>query len=120
MINTFMTMTVFAQVYNPALHEAVGKGDGAKIFGNLISSWWGTAFVAAGIIFILYLFWGGLEWGMAGDSEDRVKAAKNKIQNALFGLGLMAASWAIVRAAETLFGISILNIDVSKLAPPPP
>lgn len=110
----------FAAVENPALHEAVGKGEGATIFGNLISSWWGAAYVTAGVIFILYLFWGGLEWGMAGDNEDRVKSAKSKIQNAMFGLGLMAASFAIVRAAETLFGFSILEIDVSKLAPPPP
>lgn len=115
MIDTLMT--VFAAVENPALKPEVGTGEGATIFGNLISSWWGTAFVAAGVIFILYLFWGGLEWGMAGDSEDRVKGAKSKIQNALLGLGLMAASWAIVRAAETLFGMSILDIDVSRLAP---
>lgn len=112
-----MLNILLAQVKNPALKPEVGEGEGAKIFGNLISSWWGTAYVAAGVIFILYLFWGGLEWGMAGDSEDRVKGAKSKIQNALLGLGLMAASWAIVRAAETLFGMSILDIDVSKLAP---
>lgn len=115
-----MLNILFAAVENRALKPEVGTGDGAKIFGNLISSWWGTAYVAAGVVFILYLMWGGLEWTMAGDNEDRVKSAKNKIQNAFFGLGLMAASWAIVKAAEALFGFSILDIDVSKLAPPPP
>lgn len=108
---------VAAKVENPALKPEVGTGEGATIFGNLISSWWGTAFVAAGVIFVLFLMWGGLEWTMAGDNEDRVKSAKNKIQNAFFGLGLMSASWAIVKAAEALFGIDILDIDVSKLAP---
>lgn len=111
--------TVLARVTNPAIDPNLGgaAADPAAVFGQFISSWWGTMYVAGGIAFILYLAWGGIEWTIAGGNEDRVKNAKEKIQNAMFGLALLAGSFAIVKLISYLFGMDLFKIDLSKLAP---
>jgi hypothetical protein len=61
------------------------------------------------------LVWGGLKWVMSQGDSKNVEAARNQITNALIGLAIVFASWAIVRLIETIFGVSILNLKVPTL-----
>lgn len=107
-------------IINPALTGDLGSGNPENVLGRYLSSWWGVFFIAAAIAFILYLAWGALEWAISGSSEDRVSNAKNKIQNALVGLTILAVSWALVRLLGYVLGIDILEtlqFNTSRLAP---
>lgn len=116
----------FGGLTNPALSGdlggvgAPGSISPADVLGRFLSSWWGVAYVAGGIIFLLYLMWGGIEWAIAGSNKDRIENAKNKISNALIGLLLIAASYALIKLVGFVLGIDILDaltFDLEKLKP---
>lgn len=111
---------IYAAIENPALKGDLGSGEPAGIFGRFIGSWWGLAYVAGGIIFIIYLAWGAIEWSIAGSNKDRVENAKNKITNALIGLTLLAGSFALIKAVGSILGVDILenlSFTLDRLAP---
>ena len=110
-------------ITNPALKGDLGGatgGDPATIFGRFLSSWWGVAYVSSAVIFLLYLVSGAIEWSISGSNKDRVENAKNKIQNAFFGLTLLAVSFALVKAVGFVLGIDLLEtmtFNITRLAP---
>lgn len=115
-----MLVHQLAAITNPALKGDLGNGDPASVLGRFLGSWWGVAYTSGAVIFLLYLVWGAIEWSIAGSDKDRVENAKNKIQNAFFGLALLAVSFALIKAIGFVLGIDILEnltIDVGKLAP---
>lgn len=110
----------YALIKNPALGGDLGSGDPADVFGRFIGSWWGTAYLAAAVLFIIYLAWGAIELTISGSNTDRVENAKNKIQNAFFGLSLLAVSFALVKLVGFVLGIDLLeqlSFAISRLAP---
>jgi len=52
---------------------------------------------------------GGLRWVMSGGDQKNVEAARNQITNALIGLAIVFATFAIMKLIETIFGITILS-----------
>ncbi len=48
-----------------------------------------------GILLLVYLLWGGFKWMTSGGSEDGVKEAQTMIKNAIIGLIIVMASYAI-------------------------
>jgi hypothetical protein len=62
---------------------------------ELISVGISAALIAAGLIVLLYMFLGGFTYLTAGSDETRTKKARAIIMNAIIGLFLVAASWAI-------------------------
>lgn len=73
--------------------------------GKLISTSISVAIIVAGILVFVFLVWGGLEWIMSGGDKGKVEAARNRIVNALVGLAIIAASWALIRIIGYFFGI---------------
>jgi hypothetical protein len=55
------------------------------------------------------LIWGGLRWVMSEGDEKAVTAARNQITNALIGLAIVFAAFAIMKLIETVFGIKLLS-----------
>ncbi len=66
--------------------------------------------ILAASLLLVYLVWGGTEWLTSGGDKGRVENARNKITNALIGVAIIAASYAIWRLALTFFGIDLSNI----------
>jgi len=58
------------------------------------------------------LVWGGVRWIMSQGDKSNVENARNQITNALIGLAIIFAAWAIMKLIETLFGISIFNLNI--------
>lgn len=73
--------------------------------GKLISTGISVAIILAGILVFVFLVWGGLEWIMSGGDKGKVEAARNRIVNALVGLAIIAASWALIRIIGYFFGV---------------
>jgi len=61
------------------------------------------------LVFFFMLILGGLKWVMAGGDEKKVGEARGQITNALIGLAIVFAAWAIMKLIGTLFGIDILG-----------
>jgi len=66
--------------------------------------------VIVALVFFFMLVWGGLRWVMSQGDKTNVETARNQITNALIGLAIVFAAWAIMKLIETLFGVSIFNL----------
>ncbi len=79
-----------------------GSTDLPVIIGNIINVVLGFM----GILLLGYLLYAGFLWMTAGGSEDQVKKAKSMIQQAIIGLIIIVAAFAI----STFVLQSLINV----------
>lgn len=65
--------------------------------------------IIVSLIFFFILVIGGLKWITSGGDEKKVAAARAQITNALIGLVIVFAAWAIMKLIGSLFGIELLG-----------
>ena len=65
--------------------------------------------ILVSLIFFFILVIGGLKWITSGGDEKKVAAARAQITNALIGLVIVFAAWAIMKLIGSVFGIDILG-----------
>ena len=63
----------------------------ARIVGRLIKTFLGVL----GILFVILIIYGGYKWLTAGGDEEDVKIAKAYIKNAVIGLAIILAAYAV-------------------------
>ena len=81
--------------------------------GNMIKGGISLVLIVVTVVFFFILFIGGLKWITSGGDEKKVAAARAQITNALIGLAIVFASWAIIKLIEALFGITIIgNLNI--------
>lgn len=85
--------------------ERLGDLTVAGIVSGAIS----LVMLVVALVFFFMLVLGGLKWVMSEGDQKNVETARNQITNALIGLAIVFASWAIVKLIETVFGISIIS-----------
>ena len=61
------------------------------------------------LVFFFILILGGLRWVMSEGDQKNVEAARNQITNALIGLAIVFAAFAIMQLIGTVFGINLLG-----------
>jgi len=114
-------MSLLAQLRNPVLPPSIGGAKGATektggtALGSIIGGIVGMLFIAGFLLAFLTLLMGALNWITAGGDKTKLEAARNQITNALVGLAIVFAAWAIMKLIETVFGISVLD---ENLTPP--
>lgn len=96
----------------PALAQSGGsigfeKPEEAQItdIGKLINSGVGFVIIISGLLVFIFLVWGGIEWLTSGGDKGKVEAARNRIVNALIGIAIIAAAWALTRIIAYFFGV---------------
>lgn len=77
--------------------------------GKLISSFVSMAIIISGILVFVYLVWGGIQWITSGGDKAATEKAQQRITNAIIGLAIVAASWALIRIIGTFFGVNIFD-----------
>lgn len=77
--------------------------------GGIISGAIGLVLLLVALVFFFILVIGGLKWVTSGGDEKKVGAARAQITNALIGLAIVFAAWAIMKLIGTVFGIDILG-----------
>jgi len=77
--------------------------------GGIISGAISLVMLVVALVFFFILILGGLRWVMSEGDQKNVEAARNQITNALIGLAIVFAAFAIMKLIETIFGISLLN-----------
>lgn len=80
--------------------------------GTIISGAIGTAFVIAGLLVFGYLVWGGIQWITAGGDKANLESARGRISNALVGLAIIAASYAVILLLEYFLGYDIVGPNI--------
>lgn len=76
---------------------------------GIISGAISLVLIVVAIIFFFTLVLGGLRWVTSGGDEKKVADARAQITNALIGLAIVFAAWAIMKLIGTVFGIDILG-----------
>ena len=77
--------------------------------GGIVSGAISLAMLAVALVFFFILIMGGLKWVMSGGDQKNVETARNQITNALVGLAIVFAAFAIMKLIEIVFGISLLG-----------
>lgn len=85
--------------------------EGSAGLAKYIAIIWKTLVILGGIATLLYLAWGALDWIFSGSNQDRLKRAKDKMFNGIFGLIFLVLSYVIIKLVSTVTGLDILNPD---------
>lgn len=97
--------TIPPGITNPALSKFVG----ANAMPLLIATLWKAAFVIGGIAALLFLVVGGLNWITGAGDKANTEKARTTITDAIIGLIVLAASYAIIKFIGSVLGIDILS-----------
>ncbi|MCL5095812.1 MAG: pilin [Patescibacteria group bacterium] len=84
--------------------------------GTLIGNFIGLFIIIAGIMVLIYLVWGGVEWISSAGDKAAIEGARNRITNALIGLGIVVAAWAIMTLTSDFFGLNFPNLPIPSLS----
>lgn len=117
MIQKIVNQIKFAAIAAPVYAQDINittKGDNFSNLENLtiagiVSGAISLVMLVVALVFFFMLVLGGLKWVMSEGDEKNVTNARNQITNALIGLAIVFAAWAIVKLIETIFGISIIS-----------
>jgi len=82
---------------------------------SIVSGLITLALIVAAVIFFFMLLIGGVQWIMSGGDKQNVENARNRITNALIGLVIVFAAWAIGALMETFFGVNIFSLTLPSL-----
>lgn len=79
---------LFGGISPPAAMN-VGGDDPVTGLGKFIAFGIRIFILVAGMFLLLYLLWGAFDWITSGGDKEKIEKAKNKITNALIGMGLI-------------------------------
>lgn len=106
------------QIVNPVLPGALGSGGkeaGPPAIGSIISSLIGVFLIMAFISTFLYMFLGGLDWITSAGDKAKLQTARDKITNALVGMIIVGAAWAVMMIAGNFFGLDFPNLPIPSM-----
>lgn len=75
----------------------------------IVSIFIGFLTTIAALWFIIRMIIGGISWLSAGGEQKSIQNAQQTITNAIIGLAIVVASYAIISVIGKLLGIEILN-----------
>ena len=108
-------MNRLAQIVNPALDEPLRGKTGIDFFQSLLPALVGLGFVVGTIIFFFIFMIGAIQWIASGGDKAAVEQARGKLTNALIGIFILFALFALIKIVEDFFGTDILTLDIGIL-----
>lgn len=110
-----MNTHLLAQLRNPVLPPLLGGGaytSGGTALGGLISGLVGALFIAGFLLAFVTLIMGGLNWITAGGDKTKLEAARNQITNAIIGIIIVGAAYAITVLLAQFFGFELKTLPI--------
>ena len=95
------------QVVDIGTEVTKGGFFGYTCIGNLVSNAVSVAFILAAIATFVFLVMGGMNWLTSGGDKTKIETAQKMITNAIIGLAIVAASYAIYTMVLYFFGIDL-------------
>lgn len=90
-------------------YQAYPPGGAPRTIEIIATNVVGFLTLAGGLAFIVYVLLAGLTWITARDESERISKAKQMLTNAIIGLAIVVAAWAITGVLGKIFGFEILN-----------
>lgn len=97
------TLMLLQGIVNPVLPE-VGQGDGNAILGNVIGAVVGIFLVGGFIFALLHMLFGAITWISASGDKAKLQNAQERITQAIVGLIVLAATWALMSLLFSFLG----------------
>lgn len=104
-----------AAIRNPLLTPELQNISGEDYFALIMPKIVGLALLFGSLTFFFMLVIGAISWIAAGGDKANLESARGRISNALIGLVVLFATFAIIRLVETFFNVDILKIDLGPL-----
>lgn len=102
----------FCDQLNSIPTGAAGTGRVTGLIGSTIGRLINWVIIVAGLLMLLYLLLGALEWITSSGEKEKLEKAQNKITQAIIGLLVVVVALAIFGLlAGDLLGIVIKNPD---------
>jgi hypothetical protein len=112
--NTGLKEAAKAAQYNTALTCRSQPGGCIPVFiGNAVNAMLGIF----GAVFLVFIMWGGVQFLFAGGDSGKVKLALNTIRNAILGLLVVTASYAIASFVVKTIGSTTQTTGGATSAP---
>lgn len=110
-----LPLSVFAQT--PGSGEQIenlvlptyGTGEGATLLAKLVAQALSSAFIIAGAIMLIMILWSGIAWITAGDNENNLKGARQRLVNAIIGFAILVGLRAIMGFIGDVFEVGWLK-----------
>lgn len=96
-------LILFQGIVNPVLPE-VGQGEGGAILGNVIGAVVGIFLVGGFIFALLHMLFGAITWISASGDKAKLQNAQERITQAIVGLIVLAATWALMSLIFSFLG----------------
>ena len=77
--------------------------------GDIVAGLVTVAFFAAALFFLIQVVIGGISWTNAGGDAKALEAARTRLTNALIGLLIVVAAFAVSVIVTTVLGINIFG-----------
>lgn len=106
----------FAQGDSPNITIPRGPNVNIQSLGLLIGNALALLLIIAAIAAFIFLILGGIQWITSGGDKQGLEGARNKITNAVVGLIIVAAAWAVMFLVGQFLGIE--NLFTSGLQVP--
>lgn len=101
-------------ITNPLIPNLSGL-EGVDYFGRLIRGLISLGFILGAIIFVFMFIWGAIQWMISGGDKAAIESARGKVTNAITGLVILFALFAILALLEMFFGIDLMKLDLSSI-----
>ena len=110
-------METIAQIINPVTDPGLGSLNGISFFQGFLPALISLGFIIGVTAFLIMLILGAIQWITSSGDKGAVEAARSRVTNAVVGLFILLALFAIVNLVEIFFGTEILhfNIDVLRI-----
>lgn len=110
------TSTLLSQaITNPALGESIQDMGGVEWLQLMLPNFITLALIVGIVLFVFIMFIGAIQWITSGGDKTGIEAARGKISNAVVGIVLLLATFAIISMVELFFGVNILSLDFGDL-----
>ncbi len=96
----------YAAIRNPRISDDLQRPAGLTTY---LAIFWRSAYILAGIAFLVYLIFGGIAWLSSAGDKEAIEKAKKIMTNAVIGICILAVSFPIIKIVETILGVNILT-----------
>jgi len=106
-----LLLLMFTSVASAAQFEIVPDANfvpdvtASSVISAIISFFIIISFIAA----FFFLLQGGFQWVSSGGDEGKVESARNRITQAIIGLVIVVAVWALFGLVEDFLGVSVIG-----------
>lgn len=91
-----------------------GNFFGYTCIGNLANNIISAVFILSGVMFFVYLVWGGFDILTSEGDKTKLADGQKRLTSALIGLAIVSTSYAVYKIVLIFFGIDLGNLCTSN------